>query len=71
MDLETWRSLGEVAVFLALGGYAAVRAHRADKQTRGTGNGFAHSVRESLDRIEKKIDDHVAAHADAEIKRRP
>lgn len=60
-------------------------AKKAAELSAPTGNGFAKKVMDKLERlesgqvrndkanarIEKKIDDHIAAHADAEIASRP
>jgi hypothetical protein len=81
MNLDDAKSVGELVVFIGLGGYTAWKARKAEKQTVATGNGFARFVKESLVRlemgqkrndeanvrIEKKIDDHVASHADADV----
>lgn len=76
MSPDLWQSLGELAVFVGVGGYAAWKARNADKQTKSTGNGFAKDVTNGLDRIEKKIDRteqkidrHLEAHADAGLDR--
>ena len=50
--------------------YAGWKSSRADRQTRSTGNGFAKSVRDSLNRIEGKIDRHIEDHAEADLRRR-
>ena len=42
-------------------------AQKAAELSAPTGNGFAKSVKDSLERIEKKIDDHISAHANAEV----
>lgn len=70
--------IGELVVLASLGGYGAWKAHKAEKYAKPTGNGFAKSVKDSLarietkvDRTEEKIDHHVAAHADAEVASRP
>ena len=74
MTPDDWRSIGEIAVLAALGGYGAWKARKAEKYAKPTGNGFAVSVKESLrrieekvDRTERKVDHHIAAHADAEL----
>lgn len=78
MTPDDWRSLGEIAVLAALGGYGAWKARKAEKYAKPTGNGFAISVKESLrrieekvDRTERKVDHHIASHADADVARRP
>ena len=77
MNADLLRTLGEAAVFILVGGYTAIKARNAEKQTKATGNGFANDVRRSLRRVEdavtrteRKIDDHVAAHATAELRHR-
>jgi hypothetical protein len=74
---DTIQQVGELITLLALGGYTAWKAHKTDRQTKATGNGFAKSVRESLDRIEKKADathvlmvEHLADHAGSDLSRR-
>lgn len=73
MSLDDLRTLGEsggVLLVLVVSAYSGWKARRADQQTRSTGNGFAKEVKDSLRRIEKKIDDHIDAHADADVARR-
>lgn len=48
--------VGELAAFVGVSTLVAWKAHRADKQTRATGNGFAGDVRSSLERIERRLD---------------
>lgn len=57
--------------------YAGWQAYRANKQTKGTGNGFARHTTEALERIEKKTDDthqlmieHLADHAGSDLSRK-
>jgi hypothetical protein len=83
MNLDDARSLGEFLAVVVLGGFASWKANKAAKQTVATGNGFARFVKESLirleagerrsqqadERIEKKIDDHIQSHADADVHR--
>jgi hypothetical protein len=52
MTPEHFTQLGSAVAFLLIGGVAAWKAAKAERQTRGTGNGFAQHVRESLSRIE-------------------
>lgn len=42
--------------------YAAIKSAQAAKQTKSTGNGFARDVRQSLQRIEERIDLHLQNH---------
>jgi len=74
---DTIQQVGELITLLALGGYTAWKAHKADKQTKATGNGFARHVRDSLERIEKKADatnalmvEHLSDHAGSDLSRR-
>ena len=74
---DTIQQLGELITLLVLGGYTAWKAHKADKQTKATGNGFAKHVRESLDRIERKADkthdlmvEHLADHSGSDLSHR-
>lgn len=76
MDSDTWQTLGAGGALLLVGGYNALKARRAAKQTESTGNGFAHTVTSALTRIEskvgsveRKIDDHIAVHAEADVLR--
>lgn len=78
MSPEDWRALGEVVGLVGLGLYTAWKARKAEKYAKPTGNGFAKSVKDSLarieqkvDRTEDKIDHHIAVHADAEVASRP
>lgn len=70
MDADAWQAVGQIAALLLVGSYTGWKARKAEVQTRGTGNGFADEVKDSLARIEKKIDDHVAAHADSDVRNR-
>lgn len=56
MSPDELQTFGSTVAFLAIGGYAAWKARGAERQTRGTGNGFAGDVTESLDRICRKLD---------------
>lgn len=78
MSPDDARSLGELVVLGALGGYTAWKSRKAAKQTVATGNGFAKFVKDSLTEIKtevkatnKKIDDHLQAHANADVMNRP
>lgn len=78
MSPDDWRALGEIVGLVSLSGYTAWKARKAEKYAKPTGNGFAKSVKDSLARIEQKverteekIDHHIAAHADAEVANRP
>lgn len=59
------------AVAPVLAGIGAWLSRKAVKNTKATSNGFASSVTTALTRIEQKIDDHIAAHADANIRSKP
>lgn len=64
--------LGDVAVQVGAGAaflFTSWQSFRANKQTKATGNGFAKHVKESLDRIEGKIDRHIEDHAEADLRR--
>lgn len=74
---DDWRSIGEIVGLVGLGLYTAWKARKAEKYAKPTGNGFAISVKESLrrieekvDRTERKVDHHIAAHADADVSAR-
>lgn len=74
MDYQT---LGLVAGNLTLVGWGAFQAHKANKQTKATGNGFARHVKDDLaeikqglGRVEGKIDRHIEDHAEADLRRR-
>jgi hypothetical protein len=45
-----------------IAGYAAIKAAQAAKFSKPTGNGFAGSVTRSLERIEKRLDEHLRDH---------
>lgn len=47
----------------SIAGYAAVKASKAEKNSRPVSNGFAKSVTGSLARIEKRMDDHLRDHS--------
>lgn len=81
IDIESWQAIGGAVGILVTTGYGAWQnrqtkkaARRAVKLSEPTGNGFARLVQESLVRIEatqrrteKKIDDHITAHANADV----
>lgn len=88
MTAETWQTIGTIAALLAIGAFNAWQGKRAERaakaahleattaatQTRGTGNGFAEYVRESLARIDKRSEqthelmvNHLQAHADSDL----
>lgn len=76
MSAPVLQSIGEAVGFLSLGGYTAWKAKRAEANTKSTSNGFAGTVTGALERIEshverteQKIDEHIAAHADNDIRR--
>ncbi len=82
MSPDNWQTLGQVAALIVLGGYTAIKARRAEKQTRSTGNGFAGYVQDDLrallehgvhldkrfDRLEARLDQHFQWHSEAERK---
>lgn len=59
------KDAGTAAAFL----FTSWQAYRANKQTKATGNGFAKHVKESLGRIEGKIDRHIEDHAESDLRR--
>lgn len=76
---------GVAFIFTSWQAYRANRnAHRANQQTKATGNGFAKHTAESLARLEQfalegkeadrriegKIDRHIEDHAEADLRRR-
>lgn len=81
MDGNTAATVAEGLVLGVLAGVSAWKAWRAERQTRGTGNGFAATVKDALgrieakvdhvdgkvDQVEQKIDGHIAAHANAHV----
>lgn len=85
IDVESWQAIaGAVALLVvAVAGRWDQRktrkvAQQAVDQTVATGNGFAKTVTTALVRIEeqgvrteKKIDDHIATHAQAAMLGRP
>ena len=59
------KDAGVAAAFI----FTSWQSFRANKQTKATGNGFAKHVKESLDRIEGKIDRHIEDHAESDLRR--
>lgn len=84
MDPAFWQSLGTAAVLTPVAAVSAWKAWRAEEQTRSTGNGWSSEVTEQLrciaaqaQRTEGKVDrtndlvlEHLAAHAENDIRRR-
>jgi hypothetical protein len=75
-SIELIKSVGEVIVLLSLGGFTAWKAHKADKQTKGTGNGFAAHVKGALADIKDEqrelrglLTEHLADHAGSDLAR--
>lgn len=73
LDLQALTAIG--AGLAAL--YAGWKSHRADKQTRATGNGFAKHTTERLERIEALTHEthalmveHLADHAGSDLTRK-
>ncbi len=66
--MDTVSIVRDVVVGLGLG-YASWQAKRAKKLSEPTGNGFARDVTDALRRIESKVDSHISAHADNDIRR--
>jgi hypothetical protein len=85
IDLENWQAIGAGVGVVIVATYNRWEARKTRKTAEKavelsapTGNGFAKSVKDSLarieskvDRTEEKIDHHIAAHADAEVASRP
>lgn len=81
IDLENWQAIGGAVGILAVAIYnrwegrkTRKAAQKAVELSAPTGNGFAKRVTASLIRIEAaqartegKIDDHIAAHANADV----
>lgn len=81
VDIESWQAIGGAVAIVGTAVYnrwesrkTRKTAEKAVELSAPTGNGFARLVKESLIRIEaqgrrteKKIDDHVAAHANADV----
>jgi FtsZ-interacting cell division protein ZipA len=84
IDLESWQAIAGAVAIVTTTVYNRWEsrktrkvAERAVELSEPTGNGFARLVKESLVRIEaqgrrteKKIDGHIASHADADVHRR-
>jgi FtsZ-interacting cell division protein ZipA len=89
IDLENWQAIGGAVAIVVVAVANRWDYRRESRKTRKvaekavelstpTGNGFAKTVKDSLarieqkvDRTEEKIDHHIAAHADAEVASRP
>lgn len=81
IDIESWQAIGGAVAIVGTAAYNRWEsrktrkvAEKAVELSEPTGNGFARLVKESLVRIEatsrrteKKVDDHIAAHANAEV----
>jgi glycogen debranching enzyme len=67
MSAAAWGFLGTAV--LTWGGIVGVwiQARSAANLSRPTSNGFARMVTDALDRIEAKLDHHIADHASAQI----
>lgn len=50
-------------VSASIAAFAAIKASKAEKNSRPVSNGFAKSVTGSLERIEKRMDDHLRDHS--------
>lgn len=50
-------------VSASIAAYAAIKASKAERNSRPVSNGFAKSVTGSLERIEKRMDDHLRDHS--------
>lgn len=64
--MQDWTNVG-LALAAAFAGWQSFRANR---QTKATGNGFAKHVKDSLRRIEDKIDRHIEDHAESDLRRK-
>lgn len=62
MTDATIQALGTVLA-ASIAAYAALKASKAEKNSRPVSNGFAKSVTGSLERIEKRIDEHLRDHS--------
>jgi hypothetical protein len=81
IDIESWQAIGGAVAIVATAVWSRIDAYKTKKAAKRavelstpTGNGFAKFVKESLIRIEltqnrteKKIDDHLTAHANADV----
>jgi hypothetical protein len=83
LDLEQWQFYGAAAAALAFGAHTKWTTYKTKKAAQRVettlgqspmSNGFAKKVTEALSRIEdnqarteRKIDNHLAAHADAHV----
>lgn len=77
MSAEVWAFLGVVVTSIATVVTGTLQNRKTRRQLSPVSNGFAGSVRGTLarleqatDRIERKVDDHISAHADASIRGR-
>lgn len=50
-------------VAAGVAGFAAIKASKAEKNSRPVSNGFARTVVGSLERIELRIDEHLRDHS--------
>ena len=50
-------------VSASIAAFAAIKASKAEKNSRPVSNGFAKTVTGSLERIEKRMDDHLRDHS--------
>lgn len=48
-----------------IAGYSAIKAAQAAKNSKPVSNGFANSVTRSLERIEKRLDEHLRDHSNS------
>lgn len=62
MSDATIQALGTVLA-ASIAAYAALKASKAEKNSRPVSNGFAKAVTGSLERIEKRIDEHLRDHS--------
>lgn len=57
MSPDELQTAGNSIGLIFLGGVAAWKAHRADLQSRPTGNGFADEVRDGITELRREVQD--------------
>lgn len=62
MTEATIQAIGTI-IAAGVAGFAAVKSAKAEKNSRPVSNGFAKTVTGSLERIEKRIDEHLRDHS--------
>lgn len=78
VDLESWQAIAGAAALVVVTVHGKWEARKTRKQadkavelSRPTGNGFAKQVTDALARIESKVDNHIATHAEADVLNKP